>query len=316
MSYEQRSYAGNATDTTLAADMSAGVLTFSVKAGDGANFPDGSGGPFYVIIDYDTSAAEKVRVTGRTSDTFTVPVSNGRGVDGTPATTHTSGAKVRHCWTATDAQEANRAALNTVGRVTTKGDLLAGTAGNALDRVAVGSNGQVMTADSTQTTGIKWAVAPAYGPAWVGSMQPSQGSVSHQPSTDTCRYFKVRVPETVTISGLRLCITTSQGNLDVGVYADSAGSPAAKIVSSGSTASPGTGLRTIAFTPTTLTAGVTYWLALSVTGTPPIVAATQVVDASVLADVVKTTAGFPLPSTGSGATSTALNFVHLIGYLV
>lgn len=38
-----------------------------------------------------------------------------------------------------------------------KGDLIAGTADNTFARLAIGSNDQVLTADSTQSTGMKWA---------------------------------------------------------------------------------------------------------------------------------------------------------------
>lgn len=41
-----------------------------------------------------------------------------------------------------------------------KGDLLAGTANDAFDQVAVGANNTILTADSTVSTGMKWA-APA-----------------------------------------------------------------------------------------------------------------------------------------------------------
>jgi len=41
--------------------------------------------------------------------------------------------------------------------VTTKGDLIVGTGSGAITRRGVGSNGQVLTADSTQTDGVKWA---------------------------------------------------------------------------------------------------------------------------------------------------------------
>jgi len=41
-----------------------------------------------------------------------------------------------------------------------KGDLLAGTGVDTMSRLAVGTNGQVLTADSTQSTGLKWAAAP------------------------------------------------------------------------------------------------------------------------------------------------------------
>jgi len=40
-----------------------------------------------------------------------------------------------------------------------KGDLIAGTGADTFDRLAVGTNGQVLVADSTTTTGLKWATA-------------------------------------------------------------------------------------------------------------------------------------------------------------
>lgn len=56
--------------------------------------------------------------------------------------------------------------------VTTKGDLLVATGSAALTRQAVGSNGQALVADSTQTTGIKWAgiaPAPTIRSAWIAN---------------------------------------------------------------------------------------------------------------------------------------------------
>jgi hypothetical protein len=38
-----------------------------------------------------------------------------------------------------------------------KGDLIAGTAADAFSRIAVGTNGQILTADSTTGTGLAWA---------------------------------------------------------------------------------------------------------------------------------------------------------------
>jgi hypothetical protein len=42
-----------------------------------------------------------------------------------------------------------------------KGDLIAASAADSAARLAVGTNGQVLTADSTAATGIKWATASA-----------------------------------------------------------------------------------------------------------------------------------------------------------
>lgn len=46
-----------------------------------------------------------------------------------------------------------------------KGDIIAATASDTASRLAVGSNDQVLTADSTTATGLKWA-APSSGSNW------------------------------------------------------------------------------------------------------------------------------------------------------
>lgn len=52
---------------------------------------------------------------------------------------------------------ANGAIAKTI--VDAKGDLIAATAADTVSRLAVGTNGQVLTADSTTATGMKWATA-------------------------------------------------------------------------------------------------------------------------------------------------------------
>jgi hypothetical protein len=50
-----------------------------------------------------------------------------------------------------------------ISNIDAKGDLLAGTADNTIGRLAVGTNGQVLTADSAEATGMKWAAAAGGG---------------------------------------------------------------------------------------------------------------------------------------------------------
>jgi hypothetical protein len=51
----------------------------------------------------------------------------------------------------------------TVSTIDAKGDLLVGTASDTIGRLAVGTNGYVLTADSAQTSGIKWSAPAATG---------------------------------------------------------------------------------------------------------------------------------------------------------
>lgn len=55
------------------------------------------------------------------------------------------------------AQDDSNAIQNAI--VDAKGDLIAATAADTPARLAVGTNGQVLTADSTEATGLKWATA-------------------------------------------------------------------------------------------------------------------------------------------------------------
>jgi hypothetical protein len=57
-----------------------------------------------------------------------------------------------------------------------KGDLITATAADTPARLAVGTNGQVLTADSTTATGLKWATASSGTPAFVGCQAYKSGS--------------------------------------------------------------------------------------------------------------------------------------------
>ena len=49
-----------------------------------------------------------------------------------------------------------------------KGDLIAATAADTASRLAVGANGTVLTADSAEATGLKWATPASSTPTFVG----------------------------------------------------------------------------------------------------------------------------------------------------
>lgn len=50
-----------------------------------------------------------------------------------------------------------RATANIIPTVDAKGDLLVGTASNALDNLTAGTNGTYLRTNSSTTTGLEWA---------------------------------------------------------------------------------------------------------------------------------------------------------------
>jgi hypothetical protein len=113
---------------------------------------------FTVALDVDTQNEEVVYITAVSSDTFTIV----RGRAGTSAISHTGGATVKHVLTSDDlnfytAGVATADAAVPESIVTAKADLLVASASGVVDNLAVGTNNQVLTADSTATLGVKWA---------------------------------------------------------------------------------------------------------------------------------------------------------------
>jgi hypothetical protein len=88
-----------------------------------------------------------------------------------------SGTDLDFSWVAQDDSNAIQNAI-----VDAKGDLIAATAADTPARLAVGTNGQILTADSTAATGIKWATPasssfPAFSAYKSGGTQTLSNSV-------------------------------------------------------------------------------------------------------------------------------------------
>lgn len=167
----RREYQGAAQSAYLTVSLGGTTGDLTIYCDDLSNWPTGvSGRPFYVVIDRNTAAEEKILCASRAGNVITVYNSggvNGRGADDTSITAHSNNAVIEHVFTATDADEANAHVNDSTtdvhpqyvleSTVNAKGDLLVATANDVVSRQAVGTNGQVLTADSTTGTGVAWA---------------------------------------------------------------------------------------------------------------------------------------------------------------
>ena len=165
-----RKFSSISVESTLASGISNSQTTLTVATGTGSallggvTLAAGNVDQFTLAIDPDTNNEEIVFATAVAADTFTIV----RARAGSSGVSHSGGATVSHVLTSDDLTffttgVATADAAIPKSTVTTKGDLIVATASGVVTRVGVGSNTQVLTADSTTASGVKWAAASGGG---------------------------------------------------------------------------------------------------------------------------------------------------------
>jgi hypothetical protein len=113
--------------------------------------------------------------------------------------------------------------------VDAKGDIIAATAADTVSRLAVGSNDQVLTADSSTATGLKWAAPSAGGMTLISTTSLSGTSVTLSSIPQTYVHLQLVIVGNYTNFGFEgLAIrfngdSTSNRHYEGGVYGNLSG---------------------------------------------------------------------------------------------
>jgi len=212
-----REYSSISVETTLNSGINTTATTMvlpSVAAATallgGVSLAPGNVDIFTVAIDVDTINEEIVYVTGVSGDTLTI--SRGQAGTGTPGVSgiaHSAGATIKHVLTSSDLIYFNTAIQPDT--LTAKGDIYAASAAGVVGRVGVGTNGQVLTADSSQARGLAWtgvkgqvvtaSTTSATNSASAGWVDVTGMTVTITPTSATSKIMVMPSLNTLAVSG-------------------------------------------------------------------------------------------------------------------
>lgn len=97
--------------------------------------------------------------------------------------------------------------------VDAKGDLIAATAADTPARLAIGTNGQVLTADSTASTGMKWATPSAGGGGKVLQVVNANTTTAATSSSATHADTNLTATITPTLATSKILVLVNQNGL-------------------------------------------------------------------------------------------------------
>lgn len=158
-----------------------------------------------------------------------------------------------------------------------KGDLVVATANDTPARLAVGSNGQALVADSAQSAGVKWSTQLDRDQGKAGIYAPlgTYWTFSASAVTSNRLYCNRFVPSRdMAITSMSFLVPSgasgTNDNVEMGIYSVASASSLTKVQTTG-TITPGvnsTGLKTGNLTATAnLTAGTVYYAVITLTST-------------------------------------------------
>jgi hypothetical protein len=254
--------------TTSATSASVSATTAATSASSAATSATSAAASVSSIAGYATTASNSASAaatsasSAATSATSAAASATAATTSASSAATSATAAAASATAAATSATSAAASATAAAAAVTSaiqlttidvKGDLIVGTANDTASRLGVGTNSQILTADSTATTGLKWADAPA------GYTAPTLGSTTIASGSTVSNVNGLTINSTTIPTSKTISVTTDK----ISAHAATTSAELAGVISD----ETGTGSLVFATTPTLVTPVLGAATATSINGT-------------------------------------------------